>query len=148
MRVMLALHIQLAGHELDLVEADIQGVPDHCAEYHPSTRHKAASQEAFCRSLRRVRTHVRSSTMRILSNPASTQVFPLLAQCGLSSDDIRSEYLPDFVVAMEGETPVGVAGLQVFGRSALVRSLGVLPSARSHGLGSQLLASSASTGAL
>ena len=77
--------------------------------------------------------------MRILSNPALPQVAPLLAQCGLPSDDIRSEYLPDFVLAMEGETPVGVAGLQVFGASGLVRSVGVAPSSRLRGLGSQLL---------
>lgn len=79
--------------------------------------------------------------MRILSNPALPQIAPLLEQCGLPTDDIRSEYLPDFVLAMEGETPVGVAGLQVFGESALVRSVAVAPGSRSQGLGSQLLSS-------
>lgn len=78
--------------------------------------------------------------MRLSSNPELQEVSALLARCGLPSEDIKPESLPDFVVAMEGNTPVGVAGLEVLGSSALVRSVGVAASHRCHGLGSNLLA--------
>jgi amino-acid N-acetyltransferase len=77
--------------------------------------------------------------MRLSSNPELHEVAALLSSCGLPSEDIKLESLPDFVVAKEGDTPVGVAGLEVFGSAALVRSVGVAISHRSHGLGSSLL---------
>jgi len=54
--------------------------------------------------------------------------------CGLPGDDIRDEHLSNFVLASEGTAPVGVAGLQVLGTSGLIRSVGVAPEHRGHGL--------------
>ena len=78
--------------------------------------------------------------MRLSSNPELQEISALLSSCGLPSEDIKLESLPDFVVAREGDTPVGVAGLEVLGSAALVRSVGVATSHRCHGLGSNLLA--------
>jgi amino-acid N-acetyltransferase len=78
--------------------------------------------------------------MQFSSHPTMAQVARLLAQCGLPSDDILPEHLPNFVLARDGESEVGVAGLQVLGSSGLVRSVAVLPSHRSRGLGTKLLA--------
>ena len=78
--------------------------------------------------------------MRLSASPELQEVSALLASCGLPSEDIKPESLSDFVVAKEGNTPVGVAGLEVLGSSALVRSVGVATSHRGHGLGSNLLA--------
>ena len=78
--------------------------------------------------------------MHLLWNPSLAQVARLLGQCGLPSDDIPPEYLPNFVVARDGDADVGVAGLQILGTSALVRSVGVAPSHRLRGLGAALLA--------
>ena len=77
--------------------------------------------------------------MHLSSSPSRSQVVSLLSQCGLPSDDIRDEYLPNFVLASVGESPIGVAGLQVFGQTALVRSVGVVPEHRQHGVASALL---------
>lgn len=78
--------------------------------------------------------------MRISRNPGLPDVAALLNSCGLPSDDIVPSYLPDFVLATEGPAPIGVAGLQVFGARALLRSVGVAPDQRSHGLGTKLVA--------
>ena len=78
--------------------------------------------------------------MHFSSSPSMAQVARLLAQCGLPSDDILPEHLANFVLARDGESEVGVAGLQVLGSSGLVRSVGVLPHHRSRGLGTKLLA--------
>ena len=78
--------------------------------------------------------------MQLSSHPSMAQVARLLAQCGLPSDDILPEDLPNFVLARDGESEFGVGGLQVLGSSGLVRSIGVLPSHRSRGLGARLLA--------
>lgn len=78
--------------------------------------------------------------MQFSSHPSMAQVARLLAQCGLPSDDILLEQLPNFILARDGESEVGVAGLQVLGSNGLVRSVAVLPTHRSRGLGTKLLA--------
>lgn len=78
--------------------------------------------------------------MRLSSNPALPEVAALLSSCGLPSEDIEPGFLSNFVLAREGTTPVGVAGLEVKGLAGLVRSVGVAPSHRRHGLGANLLA--------
>ena len=78
--------------------------------------------------------------MRLFDTPRLSQVVTLLGQCGLPSDDLLEEYLSNFVLVVDGGTPIGVAGLQVFGPAALVRSVGVAPAYRKQGLGAELLA--------
>ena len=77
--------------------------------------------------------------MHLSYSPTHSQVAALLGKCGLPSDDILDEYLPNFVVAFENDLPVGVAGLQLFDRAALVRSVGVAPEHRQRGIASALL---------
>jgi len=62
----------------------------------------------------------------------------LLTASGLPLDGVR-EALPTFVVAEAGDDLVGVAGLEVCCDNALLRSVAVAPTWRSHGLGRALV---------
>lgn len=62
----------------------------------------------------------------------------LLTASGLPLDGVR-EALPTFIVAEAGADVVGVAGLEVCCDNALLRSVAVSPSWRSHGLGRALV---------
>jgi N-acetylglutamate synthase-like GNAT family acetyltransferase len=62
----------------------------------------------------------------------------LLTASGLPLDGVR-EALPTFVVAEVGDDVVGVAGLEVCCDNALLRSVAVSPTWRSHGLGRALV---------
>ncbi len=64
----------------------------------------------------------------------------LLSQCGLPSGDLSSEGLEGFFVAMAERDLVGVAGIEMAGRFALLRSAAICPGFRSAGLGRRLLA--------
>jgi amino-acid N-acetyltransferase len=77
--------------------------------------------------------------MRVSFNPTIQEVTSVLMKCGLSYEDIAAESLQDFIVVKEGPAPVGVAGLEVFGSAAMVRSVGVDAAHRSRGLGLNLL---------
>lgn len=77
--------------------------------------------------------------MNLSPNPPLAAVATLLSRCALPSDDIEPGYLADFVLATEGDTPLGVAGLQCVGASALVRSVAVDAPYRGRGLATRLL---------
>lgn len=77
--------------------------------------------------------------MDLSPNPPLAAVAALLARCALPCDDIEPDSLADFVLAAAGEAPLGVAGLQCFGESALVRSVAVDAPHRSQGLATRLL---------
>ena len=62
----------------------------------------------------------------------------LLILCGLPQEDITPKHLPHFWVIREGGEVIGVVGLEIFGRLALLRSLGVDPRFRKRGLAQQL----------
>lgn len=62
----------------------------------------------------------------------------LLTASGLPLDGVR-EALPGFVVAEAGDEVVGVAGLEVCGDHALLRSVAVSAAWRSRGLGRALV---------
>ena len=78
--------------------------------------------------------------MLLSSNPKFEEVTSLLLTCGLPSEDITPQMLQEFVVIREDDSLLGVAGLQIFGSVALVRSVGVDAAHRSRSLGSSLLA--------
>lgn len=78
--------------------------------------------------------------MHIQSHPTMAQVQLLLGLCGLPGDDIAPEYLPDFFIARDGDQDIGVAGVEIRGSFALIRSVAVHPGQRSRGLGAQLVA--------
>ena len=62
----------------------------------------------------------------------------LLTESKLPLDGVR-ESLATFLVAESGGTIVGVAGLEVCGEHALLRSVAVAPAWRSKGLGRELV---------
>lgn len=65
-------------------------------------------------------------------------VVALLAQGDLLTEDLPAG-LPDFVIAKDEETPVGVAGLESFGPVGLLRSVAVDPAHQGKGIAAQLI---------
>ena len=63
----------------------------------------------------------------------------LLTLCGLPHDDITPQHLCHFWGMKEKGQVVGVVGLEVLGRSGLLRSLAVDPRYRNRGFASQLI---------
>lgn len=63
----------------------------------------------------------------------------LLRAADLPVEDLDAAMLDAFVVATEGGVCVGVAGLEIRGSDALLRSLAVEPRHRSRGLGARLV---------
>lgn len=76
-------------------------------------------------------------TLRSLA--PSPQLATLLASCGLPVSDISAGDASLFVGTFVGDDLVGTVGLQLFPPAALLRSLAVLPSHRSHGVGVTLV---------
>lgn len=64
-------------------------------------------------------------------------VLALLAAAGLPPEGV-SEWLPRFVVVERGGAVVAAAGLEVYGRAGLLRSVVVSPELRGSGLGAAL----------
>ena len=58
----------------------------------------------------------------------------LLIVSNLPTDDI-TEYLDRFIVCEEEEKIIGVGGLEVHGKNALVRSISVMPKSQRKGIG-------------
>jgi len=65
------------------------------------------------------------------------QIQQLLKDSNLPFEDV-AEHLAHFVVAEEGRTMIGVAGLEIHGKAGLLRSVAVTESHRSKGIGSLL----------
>ena len=63
----------------------------------------------------------------------------LLAEGGLPTSDFTPELLAHFMVCRAADRVVGVAGLQVAGQAALLRSLAVSPGERGLGIGKELV---------
>ena len=80
-----------------------------------------------------------SRTMNIETFPSLAEAAAVLAACGLPSDDIEPYFLEHFLVARGERGPVGLAGLQLLGDKALLRSIAVIASHRSKGLGGRLV---------
>ena len=62
----------------------------------------------------------------------------MLTLCGLPHEDITPQHLRHFWIRKEKGEGIGVVGLEVFGRLALLRSLAVDPRFRKRGLATQL----------
>ena len=62
-----------------------------------------------------------------------------LADAGLPSEDLTEKHMNKFLLAMEGDMPVGMIGMEHFGTVGLLRSLVVDPSLRSAGTGRRLV---------
>ena len=63
----------------------------------------------------------------------------LLRCCDLPTEDITSAHLDHYWILMDGDQLVGVVGLEILGRTALLRSLAVHPDHRSNGYASGLV---------
>ena len=63
-----------------------------------------------------------------------------LAAAGLPVDDLTADHMQNFLVALADDRPVGVIGFEQFDTVGLLRSLVVDQSARSGGIGRQLVA--------
>src|ERR1700730_12474301 len=77
--------------------------------------------------------------MRAANDSDHDAVSALLSASRLATLDSSSQFGPQYVVANDSEGRlVGVAGVEVYGSDALLRSVAVAPSFRSQGLGRQL----------
>ena len=82
------------------------------------------------------------TTMRVAAPADLPAVRALLAESGLPDaglDAIFADHAGDFVLAEADDTLVGVAGLEVRGEDALLRSVAVHPQWRAHGVGRDLV---------
>lgn len=75
--------------------------------------------------------------MEIRPARLTPEILELLATCALPTDDLGDPAIALFA-ASEGTTLAGVIGLQQLDGVGLLRSLAVVPSARSLGLGGRL----------
>jgi amino-acid N-acetyltransferase len=66
-------------------------------------------------------------------------VLSLLQRNGLPTEGVTADALPDFVIAEENRRVLGVAGLEVYRESALLRSAAVEQSWRGSGVGRALI---------
>ena len=78
--------------------------------------------------------------MNIIRKPPEAAVKKLLASVQLPTADITPEHMEHFFGAWAGPNLEGVVGVELLGSAALLRSLAVVASKRSSGLGSALLA--------
>jgi len=80
---------------------------------------------------------------RLLYRPATERdaepIRSLLESCGLPTSDLQQSH-PEFTVACEGEAIVGVAGLDRFGVTGLLRSLAVSADHRGFVVGQTIVA--------
>ena len=78
--------------------------------------------------------------MHLFRRPCGADVQRLLDAAGLPSGDIGTEALEHFFGCGAEHAPQGVAGLEICGDDALLRSLAVDPHARDQGCGRALVA--------
>ena len=75
----------------------------------------------------------------ITARPPLAAAVALLQVAELPIEDLTDSHLEHFFMAGEPESPVGVVGLELFGRDTLLRSLVVDPRIRATGIGSRLV---------
>jgi amino-acid N-acetyltransferase len=76
--------------------------------------------------------------IRLAIDRDTAAIEALLRNAGLPTADLASAN-PLFLVATEGDSLIGVAGIERFGEAALVRSVAVVPAHRSQGVGRALI---------
>jgi amino-acid N-acetyltransferase len=75
--------------------------------------------------------------LRTAQGEDQAPILSLLEATGLPTEGV-SEHFDNFIVADNDSEIVGVAGLEIYGANALLRSLMVAPKAQGTGLGGQL----------
>jgi amino-acid N-acetyltransferase len=68
------------------------------------------------------------------------EIMNILRQCDLPFEDITAEMLKNFIAARKGAAILGVAGLEISGGNALLRSVAVTEPNRGAGIGMKLVA--------
>ena len=81
----------------------------------------------------------RCARLRSATSADLPAVIALLGRAGLPTQGVEAEALADFVIAEDGDTVVGVVGLEVYRASALLRSAAVEESWRGSGVGRALI---------
>ena len=79
------------------------------------------------------------SSQLIQGRPTREGVVRLLDSSGLPSQDVTDAMLEHFFYAGSTSNPHGVIGLELYGRTALLRSLVVIPERRQGGLATDLV---------
>jgi amino-acid N-acetyltransferase len=74
----------------------------------------------------------------IRARPPRSSAIALLTSQGLPVSDLTEAHLDQFFYAGDDRSPAGLVGLEIYETVALLRSLVVAESARTHGLGSAL----------
>jgi len=77
--------------------------------------------------------------VEITARPPLAAAVALLQVAELPIEDLTESHLEHFFMAGLPESPVGLVGLELFGRHALLRSLVVDPRFRATGIGSRLV---------
>jgi amino-acid N-acetyltransferase len=80
------------------------------------------------------------SNMEIFRNPSESAVRNLLVESDLPASDLTPEHLEHFFGYGPKEKAIGVVGLEIYERVALLRSLAVAKNSRGKGLGKELVA--------
>lgn len=78
--------------------------------------------------------------MNIFRNPAEPQVKTLLTECQLPTADLSPKSFEHFFGCGTADAPKGVVGLEIYGTTALLRSLAVATQCRGAGCGKALVA--------
>jgi arsenite methyltransferase len=81
--------------------------------------------------------HTAAFTITEARTPDASSVVALLAAVGLPTVGV-AEAIDRFMVARDGGSVVGCVGLELYGETALLRSLAVLPAYRGRGVGARL----------
>jgi amino-acid N-acetyltransferase len=79
------------------------------------------------------------NTTFIHAHPPLAAAAALLAAARLPTEDLTEEHCEHFFYCGTATAPVGLVGLELFGDTALLRSLVVAPEQRSRALGSTLV---------
>lgn len=79
-----------------------------------------------------------NTVIRVPASADWANIEALLTEARLPLDGAR-EALPDFLIAVRGETLVGAAALERYGMVALLRSVAVRPEARGTRLGQKMV---------
>jgi amino-acid N-acetyltransferase len=81
-----------------------------------------------------------ATSVRITPRPSFQEVLALLEDARLPTSDLTPAHMGHFFILGFDEAAVGLVGLELYGRDALLRSLVVASQWQKRGLGSTLLA--------
>ena len=79
------------------------------------------------------------AALPITAGPSLSAAVALLRSAELPIEDLTDAHLQHFFMASSPDSVVGLVGLELHGRDALLRSLVVDPNARTKGIGCQLV---------